>query len=186
MLLVIEHLEPKLSEWLYIEYAHSSKIAGRRRLIITNIKKQAELKKLAKVAQVERRRVVDIFDQRELVVLDPLARRSLSPKDLNGKKAVVVGGILGNDPPLGRTRELLARHLSSATTRNIGKQQFSIDGAVYMAKKISEGMSLKDVPVQQGLEIKISRYYSNFLPYAFPLNGRPVISKRLVEYLKKH
>ncbi len=41
--------------------------------------------------------------------------------------------------------------------------------------------------IQVGLELQLSRGYSNFLPYAFPLvKGRPMISRKLVEYLKKH
>jgi ribosome biogenesis SPOUT family RNA methylase Rps3 len=187
MLFVIEHLEPKLSEWLFIEYSSAARIVGRDNLMITNLKSSGELGRLSKISRTERKRVGDVFDQTELVVLDPRARKKLSPADFEGKKAVVVGGILGNDPPLGRTGELLTKHLQRATKRHMGRNQFSIDGAVYVAKLVGGGKRLEDVPVQLGLEIKINKNYSVLLPYAFPLAGRkPLISPELVGYLKKH
>lgn len=187
MFFVIEHLEPKLSEWLFIEYSHAAKIVGNERLLITNVKKARELRKLNKIARVDHGRVHEIFKQRELIVLDPQARRGLSPTDFSGKRAVVVGGILGDDPPLGRTRELLTQFLPGALARNLGKGQLAIDGAVYVAKQVSDGKSLKEVSVQLGLEIKLSKTRSTFLPYAFPLvKGKPLISGRLITYLKRH
>ncbi|MEW6222328.1 MAG: SAM-dependent methyltransferase [Candidatus Hadarchaeota archaeon] len=187
MLFVIEHLEPKLSEWLFIEYSSAARIVGRNNLMITNLKSPGELRRLGKISNTERKRVGDVFDLEELVVLDPRARKKLSPADLDGKKTVVVGGILGNDPPMGRTGELLTKHLQRATKRNLGRNQFSIDGAIYVAKLVGEGKQLEDVPVRLGLEIKITKNYSVSLPYAFPLVGRkPLISPELVGYLKKH
>jgi ribosome biogenesis SPOUT family RNA methylase Rps3 len=151
------------------------------------VKKRAEFNRLTKIARVERKRAGELFKPDEVIVLDLCAKRKLSPADLRGKQAVVVGGILGNDPPLGRTRELLTKSLRGAAVRNLGKHQFSIDGAVKVAKLVSDGKPLEKVPVQLGLEVKVSRDYSTFLPYAFPLvNGKPLISRELVKYLKKH
>ncbi len=187
MLFVIEHLEPKLSEWLCIEYSHAAQIVGQKRLLITNVEKEDEFRKLAKIVRVERKRACEIFSQRELIVLDPRARRGLSPHDLRGKRAIVIGGILGDEPPLGRTRELLTETLPKAPAKNLGKKQLSIDGAIYVAKQVSEGKSLEDVPLQHGLEIQISRTHSTFLPYAYPLvRGKPLISSKLVAYIKHH
>ena len=186
MLFVIEHLEPGLSEWLHIEYSHVARIVGRKRLLITNVRKKSELNELAKVARVERRRVQDMFEQRELVVLDPKARKGLSAADLLDKRAFVIGGILGEHPPLGRTRELLTKSMPMALARNLGKQQFAIDGAAYMAKQVLGGKRLQDIPVQFGLELRISEIHSTFLPYAYPLEGdRPLISRELIAYLKR-
>ncbi len=187
MLFVIEHLELKLSEWLHIEYSHAAQIVGRKRLLITNVKKRGELCKLVEIARVERKPARELFKQRELIVLDPRARKKLSPTDMRSRGVIVVGGILGEDPPLGRTRELLTRTLPRAPARNLGKEQFAIDGAIYMAKRVGEGKSLEKVPVQHGLEIQISEVHSTFLPYAFPLVGRkPLISRELIAYLKHH
>ena len=187
MLFAIEHLEPKLSEWLYIEYSHAARIVGRKRLLVTNVKKKGEFRKLVKIARVERKRARELFKQHELIVLDPRARKKLSPTDMRGRGAIVIGGILGEDPPLGRTRELLTRILPRASARNLGKEQLAIDGATYLAKQVSECKSLEEVPVQHGLEIQISEVQSTFLPYTFPLvRGKPLISRELVAYLKRH
>lgn len=186
MLFVIEHLEPRLSEWLFIEYSHAARIVGRKKLLITNVKKKSEFRKLTDITNVERKRACELFNQRDLVVLDPCARRKLSPVDLRGKKAIVMGGILGSDPPLGRTKKLLTKTLPLTLARSLGEGQFSIDGATYMAKRVSEGASLGGVPIHHGLEIKISSGHSVLLPYAYPLvDGKPLISRKLVAYLKR-
>lgn len=186
MLFVIEHLEPKLSEWLYIEYSHAAQIVERKRLLITNVKKKGESRKLVEIAGVERKRACELFKQHELIVLDPRARKKLSPADMRGRGVIVIGGILGEEPPLGRTRELLTRTLPRASTRNLGKEQFAIDGATYVAKQVSEGKSLEEVPVQHGLEIQISEVHSTFLPYTFPLvRGKPLISQELIAYFRR-
>ncbi len=184
MLFVIEHLEPKLSEWLCIEYSHAAQIVGRERLLITNVKKNDEFEKLSRIAGTERKRFNELFEKEKLLVLDPRARKKLSPSDFRGKKAVVIGGILGADPPLGRTEKLLTKRVK-APARNLGRKQFAIDGAVYVAKQVSEGMPLKEVPVQLGIEIQIDRGHSVILPYAYPIvNKKPLISHQLIKYLK--
>ena len=187
MLFIIEHLEPKLSEWLRIEYSHAARIVGQNNLLLTNVKKTKEFQKIKRIAQVERRRVKELFNQKELVVLDPCARKKLSPADVRDKRAIVIGGILGEEPPLGRTRELLTKSLPRALARNLGEHQFPIDSATYVAKQVLDGKQLDEVPVQHGLEIQISEVYSTFLPYAFPIvKGKPLISRELVAYLKRN
>ncbi len=186
MLFVIENLEPKLSEWLYIEYSSSARILGDD-LLITNVRKPAEFRRLARVARVERKRAQQLFRHEAVVLLDPLAEEELTPADLGGDSVILIGGILGNDPPIGRTQELLTRNFSGAKVRHIGEHQFSIDGAAYLAKQVSRGRAVAEVPIQVGVELKLARGYSNFLPYAFPLvRGRPMVSPKLVAYLKKH
>jgi ribosome biogenesis SPOUT family RNA methylase Rps3 len=186
MFFIIEHLEPKLSEWLFIEYSHAARIIGRERVLITNVKRKSEFRKLAKLAHIEHKRARDLFKQRELIVLDPRARKKLSPSDLLNKKAIVMGGILGEDPPLGRTRKLLTKTLPRAPARNLGECQFAIDGAAYMAKRVTEGHHLERMPVQLGLEIRWSKGHSTLLPYAFPLvRGKPLIANKLIAYLKR-
>ena len=186
MLFVIEHLEPKLSEWLYMEYSHAAQIVGRERLLITNVKRKDEFRKLGKTMCVQTKRAHELFKQRELIVLDPCARKKLMPTDLKNKRAIVIGGILGEEPPLGRTRKLLTKSLPGASARNIGRHQFPIDGATYMAKQVSDDKSLEEIPVKHGLEIRIGSGHSVILPYAYPLvDGKPLISKKLVAYLKR-
>jgi len=186
VLFVLEHLEPELSEWLYIEYSHAAKIVGKSRLLITNMKKEKDLNKLSKIARVERSHVFDIFSPEDLILLDPSAPKSLSPRDFDGKSGVVVGGILGDDPPQGRTKKLFGKSMHGARVRNLGPHQFSIDGAIYMAKRVFEGTPLNAIPVKVGVEIELHRGHSVELPYAYPvINRLPLISARLMWYLKK-
>jgi ribosome biogenesis SPOUT family RNA methylase Rps3 len=186
ILFVIEHLEPELSEWLWIEYAHAVELVGREGLMITNVKREDERRKLLKLCDARPERVADLFPQRELLVLDPQARRKLTPADLNKRRVVVIGGILGDDPPRGRTRALLTERLPGAASRSLGKHQFSIDGSVYVAKRVSEGAELDEIPTRVGIEIPVGRHCSVILPFAYPLvDGRPLISDKLVAYLKR-
>ncbi len=185
MLFVIEHLEPKLSEWLYLEYSHAAQAVGREKLLITNVKNEHEFRKLSKTAHVERERVGALFEQNELLILDSRAKHTLTPDDFKNKKAVVIGGILGADPPLGRTR-LLTRALPKVSRRNIGRSQFSIDGAVYVAAQVEAGKALSEIPTQSGIEIRITDGHSVILPYEYPVvDGKPFIPKKLIAYLKR-
>jgi ribosome biogenesis SPOUT family RNA methylase Rps3 len=182
---VIEHLEPETGEWLLIEYTSASEIVGKKHLTFTNVKKADDAKKLSKLGTVESKSFVEIFKSQHTVILDPKAETPLTPEDFKGKTAVVIGGILGDQPPKGRTQALLANRIPNATIRNLGKGQFTIDGAVYVAKLVSEGRKLEQFSVKNGLTIRTSRYHSFHVPYAFPLkNGKPVIHKALVEYLR--
>lgn len=180
----IEHLEQKIGKWLLFEYENASEIVGKKSLVFTNVKKESEKLALSKLGAVENKSVIEVFNPEKVVVLDPKAKLALKPEDFAGKEAVVVGGILGDHPPKGRTSKLLTKHFPKATVRNIGRAQFTIDGAVYVAKLVSEGTPLEKIPVKKGLSIKLNKYMKVHLPYAYPLkNGKPVISQKLIAYL---
>jgi ribosome biogenesis SPOUT family RNA methylase Rps3 len=181
---VIEHLEPEIGKWLLFEYEHASEIAGKNRLMFTNVKKEKWRRLLSRFGIVEEKSAAQIFNHEKVIVLDPKAELPLTPEDFAGKEAVIVGGILGDHPPKGRTKKLLTTRFPKAAARNIGKSQFSIDGAVYVARLVSEGKPLEAIPVQRGLSLKLNQYGEVYLPYAYPLqDGKPVISKKLVAYL---
>ena len=184
-LFVIEHLEPEIGKWLYMEYMHTSEIVGKKRLVFTNVKNQKDIELLSKLGTVKRESFAEIFTPEKTIILDPKASKKLRPEDFGGKEAVVIGGILGDDPPKGRTRKLVTARLPNATVRNLGKEQFSIDGAAYVAKLVSEGKRIEEIPVKKGLTIKLNRFAEIYLPYAYPLKeGKPVISEGLIEYLR--
>lgn len=184
MLFVIEHLEPEISKWLYFEYASASRIVGRDKLVFTNVKRLEDFEILSKLGTVKSESFIDIFSQDKIVILDPRAPESLKPEDFTGIDAVIIGGILGDHPPKGRTRKLITSRAPAALSRNIGRGQFSIDGAVYVAKLVSEGVRLENISVKRGLHIRLSERAEIYLPYMYPLkDGKPVISNELVEYL---
>ncbi|HDI12220.1 MAG TPA: hypothetical protein ENF63_01355 [Candidatus Bathyarchaeota archaeon] len=185
LLFVIEHLEPEIGKWLYIEYMHTSEIAGKDKLMFTNVKNSKDAELLSKLGTVKHESFARIFAPEKIIILDPKASKKLRPEDFMGKEAVIIGGILGDYPPRGRTEKLVAAKLPTATIRNIGREQFSIDGAVYMAKLVGEGRKLEEIPIMNGLTIKLNEHAEIFLPYAYPLKGkRPVIHKDLIEYLR--
>ncbi len=183
---VIEHLEPVVSKWVWLEYKHASKIVGRDRLLITNVKDRREAEKLKEIALVSRMSITELGTRPDrILVLDPKANDELTPNDFRDIDFIVIGGIMGDHPPKGRTYKLLTRKIPGCRARNIGKDQFSVDGAIYMAMMVSKGYTLKEISVKVGLEIKVNEYLTIELPYAYPLvNGRPLISEELVEYLK--
>lgn len=184
-LIVVEHLEPKLSEWLIAEYRHAAEIAGGN-FLITNVKRDAERRKLSEFCEAKRESVGELFRPEELLVLDPRAERKLRRKDFSKISAVVVGGILGDDPPLGRTEKLLTSRLAGCRSRNIGRDQFSIDGSVFIAKEIMKGKELEEIPVAKEIEIPVEEGCSIVLPFAYPLvGGKPLISPELLDYLRK-
>ena len=181
---VIEHLEEEIGKWLYIEYKHASEIVGRENLMFTNVKRVEDRNLLSEFGEVEARSFRDVFRQDEVVILDLKAERKLVTSDFYGKKAVVIGGILGDNPPRGRTQRHLSNLCPKAVKRNLGRKQFSIDGAVYVAKMVSEGIPLEAIRVVDGLNIKVDEFVEIYLPYVYPLNdGKPVIHEELVKYL---
>ncbi|MDP1696145.1 MAG: hypothetical protein Q8L29_04495, partial [archaeon] len=99
----------------------------------------------------------------------------------------IFGGILGDNPPKKRTNPELTSKIQNVESRNIGDKQMSTDNAVYVVKKILEGSQLSKIPFQDEIEIEINDIESTIFPYRYALvNGKPLISPELIEYLKKN
>ena len=174
----MEHLENELGRWVLAEYRNSYRIAGDL-LLITGI----EIPGIPSTSK----RFHEISDPSRVVILDPQAWEELKPEDLLGRDGIVIGGILGSHPPLGRTRRLLSERFPQAAKRNIGRHQFSIDGSVYVALQIIRGKRLSDIPFAVNIRIKRRLgpvEHEIHLPYAYPLvGGRPLISEELINLL---
>ena len=182
---IIEHLEPKLWPWCVMEYKHISRLVGKSNLLITNIKSNSDKAKLSKYAKVLKQSVSSLMLNRACV-LDPEAAKLLSPKTAKKCKYFIFGGILGDYPPRKRTKAEPTSKLKGIPSFNIGKEQMSTDNAVYTVNSIVKGKPLSEIHFQQGLEIKISKTASIELPYRYILvKGKPLISKGLINYLKK-
>ena len=179
LVILIEHLESDLGKWILAEYRNAYRIAGDR-LLITGVEVPG--------IPSTRRSFHEIADLNKTVILDPSADEVLTPRDLDVYKYIVIGGILGSHPPMGRTRKLLSDRFPMVAKRNIGEHQFSIDGSVYMVMEISKGREISEIPIAVGLRIRmLVTIYSEheiYLPYAYPLvKGKPVISEELLKYL---
>ena len=185
--MIIEHLEEVLGRWIWLEYRHVSRIVGRKNLLITNVKKRRDAIKLAGIASIGNRSITKLpFDKSRLLILDPRAELALDYRDLKGDKWVILGGILGDHPPIGRTELLLSKRMRDIPSRNIGKHQFSVDGTAFIISQIAKGKDVKNIPITTEPEIKITESYSVILPFAFPqVNGKPLLAPGLIGYLKK-
>lgn len=186
-LVVVEHLEPMLSEWMVIEYRAVAGIVGRERFWITNVRGQDDRLVLKSIAgRVFAKSIADMEVPLKLILLDPAASTPLRPEDFGEDACILVGGIMGDFPPKHRTgffRERIGRHVDVAP-RNIGLLQFPIDAAVYVALKISEGKFLDEIPLVDGLRIIVDEFHEVELPYGYPVkNGRVVISEEEVRFL---
>ncbi|MCS7385625.1 MAG: SAM-dependent methyltransferase [archaeon GB-1867-005] len=192
MEVVIEHLEPFLSRWLWLEYRHVSQMVGWDNLIFTNVRGDWECEKLSELGRVERNSVVEligegVFSHDDFIILDPNSPALLCRRDFSCRRGVIVGGILGDYPPRSRTRYFLTSRLPMCVARSLGPHQFSIDGAVYVALKVYGGAELSEVPIQVGFTIKDGEHHEIYLPYAYPLvDGSPLVAPGLIEYLKSN
>lgn len=79
-----------------------------------------------------------------IIVLDPKAKVNLDPGEASSG-TIIIGGILGSHPPLGRTSVLISSRFRGFKEfvyfRKIGDRQFTIDGALAVAWLISQGKS---------------------------------------------
>ena len=181
---IIEHLESELYPWCIIEYKHISKITGKNNLWFTNIQEK-DMKKLTRYGKVFTKSVKDL-DLSKTCILDPEAPETLNTTTANDYAFFIFGGILGDYPPKKRTKEEVTRFMKIRSF-NIGKEQMSTDNAVFTVKKIVvEGKRFEDLKFQDEVEIEKNDVESFILPYRYNLvNGKPYISDKLVDYLKK-
>lgn len=179
---VIEHLEPKLYRWCSLEYKHISKLVGKKNLIFTNIKSRAaqhKLSTLGKVSSVS----VSRLGLPNVCVLDPEAKKTLTPQEAKKFSYFVFGGILGDYPPKKRTKTELKL---KGERRNIGKAQLPTDNAVYVVKKIASGTPLNNIKFQDCLTIPIKEGEEIELPFRYSIvKGKPLVSRDIVAMLKR-
>ncbi len=180
---IIEHLDPEVFDWCFLEYSHISEIVEKENLIFTNIKNPAERKKLETIGNVEEKSVKEL-ELKNVCILDPEAKKTLAPEDAEEFEYLIFGGILGNCPPEKRTKKELTCTMQ-CETRNLGKQQMSTNTAVYVAKKIMEGKKFSEFQFIEELTIPIEEGEEIILPFRFVVeNGKPVLAKRYIEFVK--
>ncbi|MEM4247134.1 MAG: SAM-dependent methyltransferase [Candidatus Woesearchaeota archaeon] len=179
---IIEHMEPRVWKWCYLEYKHASAIVGKENLWFTNVKTgSARLKKLGKVFS----KSVSEIKLENPVILDAEANKTLTPKEAKKFSHIIFGGILGDYPPRGRTRDLRIK-MQSVEARNLGKEQMSTDTAVLVAHTILSGMPLSRIMFTHHVDIDIRKGESVTLPYKYVLKGgKPVLAPGLVEMLRR-
>jgi ribosome biogenesis SPOUT family RNA methylase Rps3 len=197
--LYVENFE-QCSEWLLLEYRHC--LDTWENISFTNVQDtvlRSALSVLTKRrageegtgdgrAEVRRSRLAELEDFRppRTIVLDPEAPRPLCSGDFPRFRALVIGGILGNEGFTGKTGKLLTASMG-CQTRNLGKIQLSIDSAAVVCKLIVLGMKLEDIELSRELEIFRPDGSSTVLPYGYPvIDGKVIFTPGLREYLEKH
>lgn len=189
MMVIIEHLEPCINKWLLKEYEFVS-VIFRNRIAFTNVTREQDIELLKPLGQVYRVSATELFrDMNNIIVLDPSAEEKLYTSDLKYAKYVIIGGIMGDNPPKGRTRLFITSRLSRAKPRNLGRKQFTIAGAAYVLKQIELGKRIDDIKYIYGLKIK-KRLTKDIeleieLPYAFPLDdqGNIVLPENYIDII---
>jgi len=181
-LLIIEHCEPELSKWLFLEYKNLVKIWGSN-TIFTNVKKEKTYADLKNIGNVEKKNAKEYLKEKKCIILDPQAKKTLKTNDFTKIDAIIIGGILGYKKPTGRTKELISDKYDFET-RNIGSKQLSIDGSVFVAKAIALGLRLKDIEITYEVEIVHNNIHSTILPYGYPIiDNKPMITPGIVELI---
>jgi ribosome biogenesis SPOUT family RNA methylase Rps3 len=183
-ILAIEHYEPELSAWLLLEYKHCAKL-WKKNLVFTRVTQKKTEKVLQKFGCVEKEKADTVFSGKRGIILDPQAKKPLTPKDCHTFDVIVVGGLLGYEKPHGRTKKMISDK-SSFETRHLGSIQLSIDGAVFITKAICLGMKLSEIEIAREIEIIQDPVHSTILPFGYPvIENHPVITPGLVEYLTR-
>lgn len=185
MKFVIEHLEQEMYPWCLIEYEHISKIVGKKNLLFTKVPKK-DISKISKYGEVKSESVLDLH-LKKACLLDPKSPQTLKPTDTFDY--FIFGGILGDYPEQGRTEKYLTSKLKNVETRNLGAKQMSTDTAVLVTKTILDGTVFEKIKFidEPEIELKKGKFSESILlPYRYVAEkGKPVLHKKLLDYLKK-
>jgi len=99
---IVEHLDPELEEWSSLEYRSIAKEsdASNADFFLTSVPKELKLPSKLQGAtglQIEHRGVEEIYADRKdrVCLLDPAAKKELSPEDGETFDVFLFGGILG-------------------------------------------------------------------------------------------
>lgn len=179
----IEHVEPRLDAWLWLEYTHAAQLV--ERLAFTGVKDDRQRERLAELAPAHAAPAAEVFRGRAVLSLDPRAKEPLRTADFDAFEVVVVGGILGFEELDGRTERFVTQ-AQGLEARHLGPLQLPIDMAVLVANLVRLGARLEDVELTQVLEIDLGPGRSVELPYAYPVvDGQVLVTPGLVEYLRQ-
>ena len=179
---ILEHLEKRVWKWCRIEYKHISEIIGKNNLWFTNIKRKN--KYLENLGKTFKKKASEL-NLTKVCILDPNAKKELTPKEAEKFKYFIFGGILGDYPPKKRTKKELPL-FKGAEKRNLGKGQFPTDNAFYVTKQIIKGKKISDLKFQNKFILKLNEFASITLPFKYVLvNNQPLIRKEIITYLKR-
>ncbi|KAK3377855.1 hypothetical protein B0H63DRAFT_398976 [Podospora didyma] len=169
---IVEHLDEELGPWSELEYlaiAQESHDAGAKFFLSSlapKFKVPAALKAIPSFTP-EVRSVEEIYanDKARVCLLDPAAKKDLSPEDGEIFDVFLFGGILGDDPPRDRTSELRKKGYEG---RRLGPIQMTTDTAVRVTRMVVHDKSLS-------FHSRFSFYASLIKPLPVPLLEVPTV-----------
>lgn len=178
---IIEHLEDEVWEWCILEYTHMSEVVGKDNLIFTNVSVD-EVHKLEHLGTVHTKSVRDLdLDLKKCCLMEMIGDKELQPSDANNFEYVIFGGILGDNPPQGRTKIL---H-DLCEMRHLGHEQMSTNTAVMVSHMVLNGKKLSDIEFKDTIELELKDGEDLILPYRYVIeNGKPVLPKGMFEMLR--
>lgn len=179
----IEHVEPRIDEWLWLEYAHCAQLV--ERLAFTGVRDAAQRARLQELAEARAEPAAQAFVGKRLLALDPRAKEPLRAEDFEDHDVLVIGGILGFEELDGRTERFVTGP-QKLEARHLGPLQLPIDMAVLVANLVRLGQALEDIELTQVLEVDLGEGRSVELPYAYPVvEGQVIVTPGLVAYLQR-
>ncbi|KAG0174806.1 hypothetical protein DFQ28_004457 [Apophysomyces sp. BC1034] len=177
---IIEHMEDDMHEWCVLEYKHMLLNLGPDHLYFSSLTEKClnesmpeELKK----AHCHTEDVLNLpnVDPKDVCLLDPSATKELAPEDGDLFKYFLFGGILGDDPPKDRTKELRKLGFEG---RRLGPVQMTTDTAVNVTKRVVEDrIPLDEVPYIDHPEIRFSRHESVTMPFRYIAETKTITTK---------
>ncbi|KZF25705.1 DUF431-domain-containing protein [Xylona heveae TC161] len=196
---VVEHLDPELGPWSALEYltisreSHENGAKFCLSSVPETLKLPAELQHVQGL-EVEHRSVETIYAEKKgsVCLLDPAAKKELSPEDAGSFDVFLFGGILGiatpkngDDPPRDRTSELRKKGFEG---RRLGPVQMTTDTAVRVTRiVIQDQIPLDKIQYVDYPELKINKHESTEMPFRYvkDKDGRPTMPEGMVELIKK-
>lgn len=205
---VIEHVEEeepegyRIPEWSLREYrnmaasTHADKDA---RVIYTNLSSTSyqslseclePSEGKAAETQCYREGIMDIINREgiphdKVCLLDPKAEEEIQPEDFDKFSHFLFGGILGDDPPRDRTKELRKFGFPG---RHLGARQMSTDTALGTTKRVVvDKIPLGKIDFIDDPTIVFTAQESVDMPYRY-LNdgsGKPLMAPGMLDHIRK-
>lgn len=188
--IVIDNMETRVTRWIVEEYYESARVAESHglELYISGLLTGELEALLARRGVRILRDSVSVCNRPDSILLDLWADKTLDPGEVWGVRCFIVGGIMGDHPPRGRTRLLYDKY-PYAARRNLGKLQFSVDGVIKMLVKVLEGRSVGEIEIAYPVTLELRGLRGVItveLPYAYPVEGgKPAIAEGVVRLLER-
>jgi ribosome biogenesis SPOUT family RNA methylase Rps3 len=182
---IVEHLDPELGPWSELEYqaiAEETDFNGGQ-FCLSSLPPAFKVPTALQAVPnfiAEMRGVEELYlgeDRKRVCLLDPAAEYDLTPEDGRKFDVFLFGGILGDDPPRDRTKELRKKGFVG---RRLGPMQMTTDTAVRVTRMVVEDqISLNRISYLDQPNLKFNDHESTQMPFRYvrSSSGRPVMPK---------